>query len=185
MTNWYKYWRRKGHVPKGLCESYAALDAFQIFKTRASIRFTVNDQLLAEVVVGDRFLEVSTQNHSYDIAVEKQPCQFGGYRYFLRCPHPACKQRMRKLYCYRGLFLCRKCLKLGYYTQRVEPSTRLWLGQRKIEKFLEKIGGNLSEKPKWMHWKTYENLKKLYREYEMQGEDAYLKEMFDKYGIIL
>ena len=183
MTHWGWYWKRIGHKPKSLCSSYSCLDSFKVFKNKdlESLKFS-NSKFSAELVLeGDHFI-VTVGDLKYKIPVEKQPCQFGGYRYFLRCPGKTCNGRMRKLYCCGGVFLCRKCLNLGYYSQRVVPSTRFWLMQNKLEEKLKKAGGNLWKKPKGMHKRTFEKINKRHFDYEWKGEDALHKEIFKYFG---
>jgi hypothetical protein len=62
-----------------------------------------------------------TNRVSYLITIERQQCN--GCTFF-HCPAMNCNRRMRKLYYSCGFFLCRKCLGLGYRSQRVSPFQR-------------------------------------------------------------
>ena len=85
-------------------------------------------------------------------------CNYGGRR-----PWFVCQERMRrrvgKLYLYGKYFLCRYCHGLAYESQRADVLTSLI---RKAQKIRRRLGGssNLTlpfpKKPKWMHWKTYD-----------------------------
>lgn len=91
---------------------------------------------------------------------------YGNSRYWMRCPHPKCLKRCGKLYLCRTpndmpFFLCRTCLDLAYRSQNKTALDRL------IDKkwdLVHKLGANsfdiwTSDKPKWMHWKTFYKIK--------------------------
>lgn len=183
MTNWYRYWKRKGHTPKALCDWYPCLDSFKIFKIKNFSGLTVTDKNFTATATYDNdSLQISLTDLKYRVLVDKQLCQFGGYRYFWRCPGIGCNRRMRKLYCYRGIFVCRKCLKLGYYSQRVTASTRCSLMQKKIEDALKNVGGSLWQRPKSMHRDTYEKIKARHWDYEWKCETAMAEECYKRFG---
>jgi len=99
---------------------------------------------------------------SYRIPIEKQPCNYGGFRYFFHCPD--CDKRMRILYCKEGKFLCRKCLDLCYFTQTLRPSIRCLKMSRKVKMKLYSMAGSPAEKPPWMKKKTFEKLRSCFHE---------------------
>ena len=75
--------------------------------------------------------------------------------------HPG-GRRVLKLYCYRErLFLCRACADLTYRSRRESVHTQALSRAQKIR---QRLGGSASmaepfrEKPKGMHWTTYERL---------------------------
>jgi len=176
MRNWYRYWRRIGHVPKKLCEEHVCLDSFKIFKTKNFCSLIISKADFSTVVTRNgENLQVIAGDLKYIIPVEKQPCQFGGFRYFLRCPGSGCNRRMRKLYHSDGYFLCRKCLHLGYFSQRSAPAIRFSHIKSKLEKSLKGAGGALWQKPKWMHRKTHEKLKERIEDYEKKHSEAMLE----------
>ncbi|WP_220635011.1 hypothetical protein [Georgfuchsia toluolica] len=51
-----------------------------------------------------------------------------------------------------GRYACRKCLNLAYMTETGDGIDRMWRKQWKLE---AKLGPN-GERPKGMHWRTYE-----------------------------
>ena len=53
-----------------------------------------------------------------------------------------------------GRYACRKCLNLDYLSEAKDGTGRLWSKQTKLEARLGEDG----EKPKGMHWKTYERI---------------------------
>ncbi len=59
-----------------------------------------------------------TDNLDYEVFLTKTYPNFGGFRYWFRCP--SCVKRVRKLYCAPGsrYFLCRICQNLTYTSCR-------------------------------------------------------------------
>ncbi len=181
MTHWGWYWRvKKKHKSKALCSQFTCLDSFQFFKQKGAIGLSVsNDKYAVQAMLdGEKF--IVTGSHNYEITIEKLPCRFGGFCFYLHCPH--CKARMRKLYCCHGVFLCRKCLKLGYYSQRLTPCLRYGHMQVKVEAKLKQLGGDTWQKPKWMRKDTFEKLRNLYWEYGSKHDEAFEKETWAMFG---
>ncbi len=88
------------------------------------------------------------------------PCHLGGKRIWFVCPK--CDQRAAKLYSSIPYFLCRRCIKLPYGSQEESDYDR---ALRRAQKVRHKLGASASmddpiwEKPKGMHWQTFEGLK--------------------------
>lgn len=176
MTHWGWYWKiKRKHEPKALCNSwhFSEIDSFRMFKNKELIQlikessnrtsFEIPSYNLKATLLDNDSLNVTYNNGSYIIPVEKKPCNYGGYYYFFHCPK--CKIRMRKLYCMQGEYLCRKCLNLGYLTQRLRTSNRHLIMANKIKMILENKSGSLDRKPPWMKKKTFKNLKDKHFEY--------------------
>lgn len=184
MTHWGWYWKvKRKHTPKPLCNQYACLDSFKIFKNENDSGFKISDQRegISGELMKDAFV-ITTMELSYSISVEKQNCHFGGFRYFFRCPNIKCQKRMRKLYYHKGMFLCRNCWNIGYYSQRLSPSKRSMLMKDKIENTLKAMGGSVYQKPKWMRWRTFERIKGKKRAYEWKHQFALENEVMQMYG---
>jgi hypothetical protein len=83
-------------------------------------------------------------------------CHLGGRRPWFLCPY--CERRVAVLYGGED-FACRHCHRLVYGCQR---ETFEWRMQRKAAKTMRRLGwkrGALNEeKPKGMHWRTFERL---------------------------
>ena len=60
------------------------------------------------------------EGYLFFLSVEKQKCNYGGFRYFFN--RSSCFRRMRKVYFFHRKFECRKCLNLGYRNQRLNVS---------------------------------------------------------------
>ena len=86
------------------------------------------------------------------------PTRFGGTRQWFLCP--SCKARCRILY--GGVqFRCRRCQRLKYETQYEPAFGRAATRALKIRDRLGSKGGldePFPERPKGMHWNTYERL---------------------------
>lgn len=101
------------------------------------------------------------------IAIDKLTCNYGGFRYFFKCP--LCQKRMRFLYfAEQSIFLCRNCLNLSYASQRLCPTWRHAHMQDKVKELIKQKGGDLDayKKPPKMHYDTYRRLKDKYFYYE-------------------
>jgi len=105
------------------------------------------------------------QNVEQRVPLVWTPCHFGGSRPWFRCAvyrsGVYCGRRVAKLYGHGKLFACRYCYDLAYENQRENWGFR---ALRKAQKIRERLGGSLCiddfppEKPKGMHWRTYERL---------------------------
>jgi len=89
------------------------------------------------------------------IAFDRTPCNYGGDRQWLTCPH--CARRVAIVYGLNSGFLCRHCYNLPYSSQSEGHLDRMMRKARKISKRIENKDGYF-EKPKGMHWKTYNRL---------------------------
>lgn len=94
------------------------------------------------------------------ITLDETPCFYGGSRKWFLCP--GCGKRVAVLYNSGRWFFCRHCLDLCYSCQLETPTDRLIRKQRKIRKRLhadDDLFTMVWEKPKGMHWKTFERLR--------------------------
>jgi hypothetical protein len=96
------------------------------------------------------------------IPFDRTPCFFGGQRKWFLCPR--CLKRVVILYCAAKYFFCRHCLNLVYISQQESPIDRIG---RKARRIRERLGAStdlfvpaVCSKPKGMHQKTFERLKK-------------------------
>jgi hypothetical protein len=104
------------------------------------------------------------------IAIAWTPFRFGGERPWFVCSVTAngvyCGRRVTKLYGAGRLFACRHCYRLAYASQQ-EPVRRRGLG--KSQKIRMRLGGSpnmleeeFPDKPKGMHWRTYERWRRVH-----------------------
>ncbi len=101
------------------------------------------------------------EDFNYPVFLDWTNCHLGGERPWFLCPAVGCHKRVAILYSSR-VFACRSCLHLVYSSQREEDYDRY---ARKANKIRERLGWqpgiyNLrgDEKPKGMHWKTFQRL---------------------------
>jgi hypothetical protein len=97
------------------------------------------------------------------------PCRFGGERPWFVCSVYAngtyCGRRVTKLYNAGRLFACRHCSRLAYASQQESAHER---GLLKAQRIRTRLGGSANmlddfpEKPKGMHWRTYERMWRVY-----------------------
>lgn len=191
--HWGWYWKiKKKHKPKAVCSwpSFMEIDSFQMFRNRTLVQLvkesadklvlTIPQYKLAVKYQSDDNWNVQFDGGSYVIVIEKKSCNYGGFYYFFRCPD--CSLRMRKLYCVAGKYLCRKCAKLGYYSQRLRPSEQNLYGQNKVKQSLKSKAGSLDSKPPWMKRKSFQRLRIKYVKYDEQWHNERHKELIAWYG---
>ena len=98
------------------------------------------------------------QSKEYAVSLEWTPCYFGGERAWFRCPAQGCGRRVAILYG-DEIFACRHCRQLAYDSQR-EPTWERALTRYHAIK--QKLGArpadDFPDKPKGMHWRTYNRL---------------------------
>jgi hypothetical protein len=98
-------------------------------------------------------------------------CNFGGVRPWFICPGAGCGRRVAILYGPGRYFLCRHCYDLRYKSQR---ENGMYRALHKAQAIRERLGGSANmmepfpERPKGMHWRTYERLWWKHHEAEME-----------------
>ena len=107
------------------------------------------------------------------VAIDWTECHYGGARPWFLCP--GCGKRVAFLYGRKferdGSKLpiqnrnlkCRKCHYLCYESQHEEWDQRM---RRRAKKIWARIGGKYGNKPKRMHWQTYDRLVDEARSFE-------------------
>ena len=109
-------------------------------------------------------------------------CNFGGERPWFQCPRAGCGRRVAVLYAPRRYFLCRHCYDLSYKSQR---DNAMYWALHKAQGIRERLGGSANmmepfpERPKGMHWRTYERLWWEHHEAEM-AQLVGMREWLDK-----
>jgi hypothetical protein len=160
-------WRRKGLLKR---DGWITSRWFRGERETASIGAWIvgkdgDEQVCAAVLV----YRVGSGTHTRDVRetvpIVWTPCRYGGMRPHFVCPGEEgapCRQRVLKLYSCRGpLFLCRQCSDLTYESRREGYGQR---ALRRAQQVRQRLGGSASmiapfpEKPKGMHWATYDRL---------------------------
>jgi hypothetical protein len=114
--------------------------------------------------------------------------RFGGRRPWFKCVVSSngkyCGRRVAKLYADGELFACRHCYGLAYDSQRQNPRTR---ATRRAQKIMMRLGGsgNLTdpfpEKPRGMHWRTYQRLSDRAVAAETKADELLLEWLLRKF----
>lgn len=99
------------------------------------------------------------------LPILQTPCNYGGTRPWFGCPH--CHARVAVIYLRRGGFYCRKCARVGYYSQSEDACGRAWRKQQKVE---AKLGTGWA-RPKGMHNATRERLLEIIFSCEERRDD--------------
>jgi len=110
-------------------------------------------------------------------------CNFGGERPWFICPGAGCGRRVAVLYGPGRYFLCRHCYDLVYQSQR---DNEIYRALHRAQDIRQQLGGSANmtepfpEKPKGMHWRTYERLFWEHHEAEMEQLIG-MREWLDKF----
>lgn len=114
------------------------------------------------------------QDMTQPVALDHTPCRYGGVRPWFCCPR--CQRRVAVLALYRTGFWCRHCHRLPYASQQEGLIDRLW---SQIRKLGQSVGATADEspwmwqKPKGMHWDTFERRVARAQELEMLRDAAF------------
>jgi hypothetical protein len=107
------------------------------------------------------------KSERYPVRIERTACHLGGTRPWLICPALRCGRRVAKLYG-GGIFACRGCYQLAYTSSRENAGDR---ASRKAERIRARLcwepgilNGTGGGKPKWMRWRTFEQLEERHEE---------------------
>lgn len=95
----------------------------------------------------------------YPVQLDRTPCNYSGERVWFQCPAWGCGRRVAVLYG-GGIFACRHCRNLNYESQHEQPYQRALTRYQNIR---VRLGGHpgigeFPDKPKGMHWRTYNRL---------------------------
>lgn len=176
-------WRGGG---RDTTEGYRQLDVrwmrrrgFLRAGSRSSVNWSRNGEVFASIQVRADFNRVVLSyshrscgddewtKEEYSVWLEWTRCYFGGERAWFLCPRPGCGRRVATLWG-GAMFYCRHCYNLAYISQNETAHDR---ALRKHQAIRMKLGGSGSladdfpDKPKGMHWRTYNRL-------AAQAEDA-------------
>jgi hypothetical protein len=119
---------------------------------------------------------------NYAVRLDWTNCKFGGRRAWWLCPAVGCGRRVAVLFGGR-VFACRRCHDLAYRCQRETDDDRATRRANKLRDRLEWEPGILNgngDKPKGMHWRTFERLRE---EHDVKVA-ASLAGMAEKMGLL-
>jgi hypothetical protein len=141
------------------------------YGTRSTVRWSRGGEEFGSIQVrseADRFVlnyrvrrgSDEWQDKEYPLNIVWTNCHLGGRRPWFLCPAVGCGRRVAVLYGGAN-FACRHCHQLAYGSQRDRADDRAC---RRADKIRARLGwepGILNgegEKPKGMHWRTFDNL---------------------------
>jgi len=132
-------------------------------KTTASIQVrTETDQVTLTYRHKSRGHDWIDEN--YPVSLSWSNCNYGGKRAWFLCPAAGCGRRVAILYG-GTIFACRHCLQLAYTSQRQRHYDQ---AAKQAEKIRERLGwkpgilNGVGQKPKGMHWHTFDQLTALH-----------------------
>jgi hypothetical protein len=150
-------WAREGHLSPG--SSFSWQWTWGDGK-KSSISVQVEAPLSIRLTYRHRYAgETDWTDVDQSIALERTPCHFGGERVWFRCP--GCGRRVAKLYSVGCHYVCRHCGKLVYESQREDATLRALTRANRLLRKIDPASYLMApfpEKPKGMHWRTYERL---------------------------
>lgn len=98
------------------------------------------------------------KDEEYSVLLDYTRCNYGGERAWFLCPARGCSRRVAVLYS-GSIFACRHCHQLAYDSQREQPHSRALSRAQAIRvKLGGEPAGDFPDKPKGMHWQTYNRL---------------------------
>jgi len=174
-NGWAEYWRgykRKPLVNHYPCHAVKAL-VRHIFEDGRTSPITLSGRnMLVKGVISKEWLKIQPpEGEDYYIWLESLSGVNNSKRYVATC---RCGKKCIKLYASDGYLLCRKCLGLKYYSQRIAPNSRPCFTLIRLEKKLNTKHGKWdgSNRPFYMHKKTYRTLQENIWKFE---EDLFHK----------
>ena len=131
-------------------------------KVTASIEVRIETRHTLRLKYRSRSPGTDWKDFDYPVLMDWTSCHCGGERPWFRCPAKGCGNRAAKLYG-GAVFACRHCHGLVYPSQQEAAPDR---AARRCERLRARLGwkGGIFDfpkgKPKGMHWRTYERLRR-------------------------
>ena len=119
---------------------------------------------------------------NYPILLEWTACTLGGRRAWFLCPAKGCGRRVAILYS-GAIFACRHCYKLTYESQREKDDDR---AMRRADTIRQRLGWGAGianppgNKPKGMHWRTFNHLTHHYHAFARASWEG----MAERFGLL-
>jgi hypothetical protein len=114
-----------------------------------------------------------SQNIRERVHLDWSRCNYGGERPWFLCP--GCGRRVGILFLGGSYFLCRHCYHLSYSSQN--ENTVLGRMSRTAGKLRDRLGEKCWQKPKGMHQKTYDRLRRRLLYADMLADQLLDQEM--------
>ncbi|NOT13785.1 MAG: hypothetical protein HOP23_18490 [Methylococcaceae bacterium] len=153
-------WQRDGYLVPG---RYLDWQWLQNGEKVAAISVKVETGRL-RLIYYYRSNDAEWENLDYPVSLQTTACHYGRERYWFTCPAVGCGRRVAVLFLGGKIFACRHCYRLVYKSQRETADDR---ASRRAETIRRRLGWqagilNLEgDKPKGMHWRTFERLRAI------------------------
>ncbi len=188
--NWYR-WDKKGTF-----EEYKRLDIRQICKRKLlypgnllscgwSIKGEPSGDILVAVKEEHLLLIYKARESGRDwknveqkVRIAWTKCHYGGSHPWFKCP--GCGKRIAVLVAAGTYFLCRHCYNLNYSSQSETELDRMY---RKARKIRARLGEEEWLKPKGMHQKTFDQIRRQLNRAERMADMAFAIMGAKKFGI--
>jgi hypothetical protein len=175
-------------MARGTCEGCQSLDVRQLHRKdllRPGLRlpwsWTRKNELAGTITIetehdavvliyrSHRFGSTEWRDVRQRVPITWTECHLGGRRPWFKCDVYSnglyCGRRVTTIYNGGDFFACRHCCGLGYASQQEPVRERGILTARKIRMRLrggENIMAPFPDKPKGMHWRTYDRLRRVH-----------------------
>ncbi len=129
-----------------------------IRRASGNIIYTMHENTMILNFRWQSYWDEDWQSVEQTIWFSRTHCNYGGQRKWFLCPH--CNKRVAILYGADVRFLCRHCYRLPYASQGENYFDRMERKANKINLQLDPDGldDDYYNKPKGMHWKTFNRL---------------------------
>ncbi len=188
--DWYR-WDKKSYV-----EDYKRLDIRQLRKKKAlhpgyvfSWEWSIDGKPCGDIRVAVKqehlLLTYRTRQGGEDwkdveekVHLTRTNCNYGGTRQWFICP--GCGRRIAVLVSAGTYFLCRRCYDLSYSSQNETELDRM---HRKARKIRASLGEKEWLKPKGMHQKTFDRIRRQLYQAERVADIALMEIVTKKFGL--
>jgi len=152
-----EYLRRRQCLKSGLSYllSWSETDSIKIQVTHEALILKYRERARGE----------AWQQRHYPVTLSWVPCRYGGHRPYFHCPK--CHRRVVRLLSRWGLFTCRQCAHVNYFSQQENKASRPISQAQKLRQRIDASSAlvdpiEMKQKPKGMHWQTfYRHLNKI------------------------
>ena len=154
-----------------------------------TLTYSIKEKCQSEHIINlcDDYLQITSlgvhngKDLEYEVEIVKQPWQFQGERWWLKCP--SCDKKSSSLYITREgpVFLCCKCQKLRYLSP-VNNHDPYWKIDRRMRLIFLELGTEewtpqdpIPRRPKGMHQKRYAALCDEYYHLDMERDRIFIE----------
>jgi len=154
-----------------------------------TLTYSIKEKCQSEHIIDlcDDYLQITSlgvhngKDLEYEVQIVKQPWQFQGERWWLKCP--GCDRKSSALYITREgpALMCWKCQKLKYLSP-INNHDQYWKIDRRMRQIFLELGTEewtpqdpIPRRPKGMHKKRYEFLCDEYNELDRERDRIFLE----------